>query len=54
MYERDRQGNSRKDNVQGGKRTLLQYKDIEEKTMNEDERRDYSRKDNVQGLETRI
>ena len=49
MHKGERQGYSRKDNVQGGERTLLQYKDIREKTIDEDERREYSRKDNVRG-----
>ena len=46
MYEGDCQGYSRTDNVRGRETTLLQYKDIGEKTIDEDERREYSRKDN--------
>ena len=46
IYEGDRKENSRKDNVQGRETPLLQYKDIGEKTIDEDERGEYSRKDN--------
>ena len=54
MYEGDCQGYSRTDNVRGRETTLLQYKDIGEKTIDEDERQKYSRKDNELRPETRI